>query len=212
MHHASLKFCWGFLNLFQFHWPHANLVAYHCYRTAEQTMPSHPFWERKKNVQKMTWESLPGHLLHTELQLKSVIGKMKISAFVNDFISHEILNTCGCNNTTAYIDFSMTSFKRESLNTSGLRPYLFICHGIQCSPTGQCHYYKANLLKQRQLSTLWNYLPVDKSLPLIYVSGNETDRSIHSWSISLFIFMPATPVFCLLVSQTLWNIYEYCLL
>lgn len=62
-----------------------------------------------------------------------------------------MLNTCGCNNITAYIDCSVTSFKREGLNTSGVRPYLFICHGIQYSPTGQCHYYKANLSRDNYL-------------------------------------------------------------
>lgn len=68
-----------------------------------------------------------------------------------------MLNTYSFNNTTASIHFSVTSFKGESLNMSESRPYLFICHEIQYSPIGQCHYYKANLLKWRQLPTLCNY-------------------------------------------------------
>lgn len=53
-------------------------------------------------------------------------------------ISHpnKCFSTCGCTNMVAYMDFSVTSFKRGSLNTSGLRPCLFFCQGIHCSPPG----------------------------------------------------------------------------
>lgn len=40
---------------------------------------------------------------------------MKTSTIVRYFVNQETLNTCGCNNMTGYIDFSVTSFKRESL-------------------------------------------------------------------------------------------------